>query len=218
MEKRWQFVPKKPPRILFSRRGHPFRRVRGYPKLIKHMLPRLDLLVTFDWRMSNTARYSDYVLPAAGWYEKDDITLGIGSRALQPRLHRGRRPGGRIEDRLGVPLPVHEEGSGAAPARAVSPPTPIVTARSGVSTSATTTSPSSGASPRTIPEDLLEEILELSTNLGGIDWQELKQKGYERFTGVGMGPTYIGNAADIEPDETIVANSWHVQRRFPGRR
>jgi len=30
-----------------------------------------------------------------------------------------------------------------------------------------------------------------------------------------MSPTYIGNAADIKPDETIVANSWHVQKKIP---
>ena len=38
--------------------------------------PKLDLLVTVDWRMSNTALYSDYVLPAGGWYEKNDFVWG----------------------------------------------------------------------------------------------------------------------------------------------
>ena len=42
--------------------------------LYKNYLPKLDLLVTVDWRMSNTAMHSDYIFPAAGWYEKDDIT------------------------------------------------------------------------------------------------------------------------------------------------
>ena len=48
------------------------------------MLPKLDLKVTLDWRMSNTALHSDYVLPAAGWYEKDDITWGS---AIVPYSH-----------------------------------------------------------------------------------------------------------------------------------
>jgi nitrate reductase alpha subunit len=65
------------------------------------------------------------------------------------------------------------------------------------------------------PEALLEEILSLTTNLNGADWQELKAKGYLRFTGVGTSVTYIGNSADIEPGETIVANSWHVQKKLP---
>ena len=84
MKKGWQFVPKTAPRILFEVGGNIFRRVRGYHKLIEHLLPKLDLLVTLDWRMSNTARYSDYVLPAAGYYEKDDIAWAT---ALAPFSH-----------------------------------------------------------------------------------------------------------------------------------
>ena len=30
-----------------------------------------------------------------------------------------------------------------------------------------------------------------------------------------QGPVYIGNATDVEPNETIVANSWHVQKKMP---
>jgi nitrate reductase alpha subunit len=34
---------------------------------------KLDLVVTLDFRMSTSALYSDIVLPAATWYEKDDL-------------------------------------------------------------------------------------------------------------------------------------------------
>jgi len=55
----------------------------------------------------------------------------------------------------------------------------------------------------------------MSDNLNGTDWQHLKQKGFERFTGMGMSPVYIGNSSDIPPHETVVANSWHVQKKIP---
>ncbi|WP_433386081.1 nitrate reductase subunit alpha [Micromonospora sp. KLBMP9576] len=35
---------------------------------------KLDLLTTLDFRMTNTGLHSDLVLPAATWYEKDDIS------------------------------------------------------------------------------------------------------------------------------------------------
>ncbi|MFN8201633.1 MAG: nitrate reductase subunit alpha [Solirubrobacteraceae bacterium] len=35
---------------------------------------KLDLLVTLDFRMNGTCLYSDVVLPAATWYEKEDIS------------------------------------------------------------------------------------------------------------------------------------------------
>jgi anaerobic selenocysteine-containing dehydrogenase len=65
------------------------------------------------------------------------------------------------------------------------------------------------------PEALLQEMLEITTNLNGIDWHTLAEKGFERFTGVGMGVVHIGNSGDIEPNETLVANSWHVQKKVP---
>jgi nitrate reductase alpha subunit len=67
-------------------------RVRGYDRLIERLLPNLDLLAAVDSGTSKTARYSDYVFPAAGWYEQDDITWGspitpfahVTTRALPP--------------------------------------------------------------------------------------------------------------------------------------
>ncbi len=44
---------------------------------------KLDLLVNLDFRMSGTALYSDIVLPAATWYEKNDIS----STDMHPFIH-----------------------------------------------------------------------------------------------------------------------------------
>ncbi len=58
-------------------------------------------------------------------------------------------------------------------------------------------------------------MLSLTTNLDGIGWEELKEKGYARYTGVGMTPSQINHATDIEPNETITANTWQVQQKQP---
>ena len=44
---------------------------------------KLDLLVTIDFRMNGTCLHSDVVLPAATWYEKDDIS----TTDLHPFVH-----------------------------------------------------------------------------------------------------------------------------------
>ncbi|NOX39041.1 MAG: nitrate reductase subunit alpha [Alphaproteobacteria bacterium] len=44
---------------------------------------KLDLLVTIDFRMSTTAVYSDIVLPAASWYEKNDLNTSD----MHPFIH-----------------------------------------------------------------------------------------------------------------------------------
>ncbi len=214
VERGWQFVPKTPPRILFEVGGNMLRRVRGYDRMIDGLLPRLDLLVTLDWRMSNTARFSDYVLPAAGWYEKDDITWGspitpfahVTTRAVDPlgesksdwqfhctfleALERRAAERGVLEyrDRRGHPRRldrVYQEFSFGGRLRADN------------------------------TEEVLEEVLSLTTNLGGTTWAELREKGYARYTGVGTNPSQVGHATDIEPDDTITANTWQVQKKQP---
>jgi nitrate reductase alpha subunit len=44
---------------------------------------KLDLLVTLDFRMSTTCLYSDIVLPAATWYEKNDLNTSD----MHPFIH-----------------------------------------------------------------------------------------------------------------------------------
>ncbi|MBT4518447.1 MAG: molybdopterin-dependent oxidoreductase, partial [Halieaceae bacterium] len=214
VEKGWQFVPQNAPRILFSTGGNMLRRVRGYQRLMEHMLPKLDLMVTLDWRMSNTARYSDYVFPAAGWYEKDDITWASGMAPFSHATTKAVEPVGDSKSDWEFHCLFVKKIQERAKARGLK----YFTDRHGGQRRLDEVYDDftfSGRFTEDNPEDLLEEILSVSDNLNGANWEELKSKGYIRFTGVGMSPTYIGNAADIEPDETIVANSWHVQKKVP---
>jgi DMSO reductase family type II enzyme molybdopterin subunit len=210
----WQFVPQRAPRILFSAGGNMLRRVRGYHKLMEHLLPKLDLLVTLDWRMSNTARHSDYVLPAAGWYEKDDITW---ASAMAPFSHATTKAVDPVADSR-TDWAFHclflKKIQERARARGLS----TFVDRHGEERRLDLVYDDftfSGRFTEDNPEDLLEEILSITSNLDGADWKQLKEKGYLRFSGVGTSVTYIGNSADIEPGETIVSNSWHVQKKVP---
>jgi len=44
---------------------------------------KLDLLVTIDYRMSTTGLHSDILLPAASWYEKNDLSTSD----MHPFIH-----------------------------------------------------------------------------------------------------------------------------------
>jgi len=214
VERGWQVVPQQPTRILFEVGGNLLRRVRGYDRIIENLLPKLDLLVTVDWRMSNTARYSDYVFPAAGWYEKDDITWGspitpfshITSRAVEP-LGDSRTDWEfhclflkKLQQRA-VERGIREFKDRSGELRRLDQVYDDFTFQ--------------GRYTEENTEEFLDEILSLTTNLGGIGWKELKEKGYARYTGLGMAPSQIGHATDIEPDQTITANTWQVQKKQP---
>ena len=72
-DKGWQYLtpgPDKEPRVMFAVGGNFLRRARGTNQLLQHLLPKLRLIVTADWRWTSTALYSDIVLPAASWYER----------------------------------------------------------------------------------------------------------------------------------------------------
>jgi DMSO reductase family type II enzyme molybdopterin subunit len=210
----WQIVPKTETRVLFEVGGNLLRRVRGYDRMVSGLLPKLGLLVTVDWRMSNTARHSDYVFPAAGWYEKDDITWGspitpfchVTTRAVEP-LAESR-----------TDWEFHCLFLKALQQRAVERGIREFTDRAGNRRRLDAVYDEftfNGRFTEDNTEDFLEEILAVTTNLGGIGWEELKEKGYARYTGVGMSPSQMGHAFDVEPGETITANTWQVQKKQP---
>jgi DMSO reductase family type II enzyme molybdopterin subunit len=67
--------PEEPPRVLIECGGNMLRRTRGgKTALLETLWPKLKMIVTIDFRISQTALYADYVLPAAQHYEK----LGFG--------------------------------------------------------------------------------------------------------------------------------------------
>ncbi|MBI4516425.1 MAG: molybdopterin-dependent oxidoreductase [Deltaproteobacteria bacterium] len=214
VEQGWQFLPKTAPRILFSVGGNTLRRVRGYHKLREHMLPKLELLVTLDWRMSNTARYSDYVLPAAGYYEKDDIAWSSGLAPFSHPTVEAVRPVGDSKTDWQFHCLLLKKIQERARARGIT----TYRDRHGEERRLDECYENFTFQRRFTednPQALLQEMLEITTNLNGIGWSELAEKGFERFSSVGTGVVHIGNSGDIEPNETIVANSWHVQQKLP---
>ena len=214
VKKGWQVVPTTPPRIIFEVGGNLLRRVRGYDRMIDELLPKLDMLVTVDWRMSNTARHSDFVLPAAGWYEKDDITWGS---PIAPFCHVTTR----TVEPLAESKPdweFHCLFLETVQKRAIERGIEEFTDRSGEKRRLDEVYDDftfGGRYDATNTEEFLEEMLSLTTNLGGATWAELKEKGYVRYTGLGMSLSQIGHATDIEPHETITANTWQVQKKQP---
>ncbi|RIK08629.1 MAG: hypothetical protein DCC49_08825 [Acidobacteria bacterium] len=86
--------PETPPRVFIECGGNTLRRTRGGKgTLLEHLWPKLKMIVTIDWRMSQTALHSDIVLPAAQHYEKVGfhipnpfmMLLTLSDKAAPPR-------------------------------------------------------------------------------------------------------------------------------------
>jgi DMSO reductase family type II enzyme molybdopterin subunit len=82
-----------PPRVILSVFGNVLRHARAYPKLRERLFEPARLVVDVNFRVSETGRHADIVLPAAGWYEKVGIKyiaafvpyVTLGDRAVSPR-------------------------------------------------------------------------------------------------------------------------------------
>ena len=78
---------------------------------------KLDLMLSIDFRMTSTTLLSDIVLPAATWYEKNDLS-SHGHAPVRPRVQPGHRPA------VGVPVglrrvPHHRPGVQPAGRRSI---------------------------------------------------------------------------------------------------
>ena len=215
IEKGWQIAPsKKRQRIFFSCGGNVFRRTRGADRLIDHFLPELDLMVALDWRMSFTAQNSDYVFPAAGWYEKDDITWAT---PLAPFAHvttRAVEPFAEAKSDWEFHCLFLKEVQKRAAERG------ILTFRDRIGKERRLDRvydmfTFSGRFTEENEEALVEELISMTTNLNGISWAELKAKGFERYSELGFDLVNIGNATDLDPHETITTNTWHTKNKLP---
>lgn len=66
---------KKDPKVFICYRGNWLNQAKGIDNVLKNLWPKLDLIVTLNFRMDSQALYSDIVLPAAHWYEKLDLNM-----------------------------------------------------------------------------------------------------------------------------------------------
>ncbi|MFN8624380.1 MAG: molybdopterin-dependent oxidoreductase [Candidatus Binatia bacterium] len=212
--KGWQFLPQTAPKIFFAVGGNILRRARGGDRLIDSLFSKLTLAVAVDSRLSTTALHSDYVLPAAAWYERDDITWATPLAPFSQVTTTATKP-------LGESKPDWEFHClllKAVQARALARGLSTFKDRSGEERRLDTIYDEFTFGKRyteTNVEDLLSDIVEVSSNLKGTTWAKLKEDGCARFTSIGNGYMPIGNATEIKPGETIVANTWHVQQRMP---
>lgn len=82
-----------PPEALFSFCGNVLRHSRMGQRIRDTLFRQAKLVVDVNFRMSDTGRQSDWILPAAGWYEKVGLKyvaafvpyLTLGDRASAPR-------------------------------------------------------------------------------------------------------------------------------------
>lgn len=216
LDKEYQYVWPKPgndPRVIFEYGGNILRRLRGYPAVVRNLYPKLRAYVTIDWRMTSTALYSDYVLPAAGWYEKAEHKWGT---PLMPYIHAGHRLATFHEARSD--WQICAQLARAIQERAKARGRTTFRDREGgvrrldrIYEDFTM----NGHFTETDDEKVADALVQEATNLDGVSWRALKERGYARFTGTGKSGVSIGNMCEIRPDDTVSPFTAHVRDKQP---
>jgi nitrate reductase alpha subunit len=195
--------------------GNVFRRGRATNQLLGTLLPKLETIVTADWRMSATALYSDYVLPACGWYERNSTAtvmtthspwVQVNNRAVEPLYESLSdwtifvRLAEKLAERArarGVLTFLDKDGK----ERRFDRPLDVVTA--------------GGLYTEDDDEGVARDAFLNANNVEPLTWDEFKERGFAAYTGLGNSIRAVGNACDVQINEPIVPLTWHTEKKQP---
>jgi DMSO reductase family type II enzyme molybdopterin subunit len=205
------------PRVLFESGGNILRRQRGGQKLLlEHLWPKLEMIVSVDYRITTTGLYSDYILPAAQHYEKlghsmpsvHHLNFVLCDRATQPLgeslpdIEIGVRLVEKIEKRArerGLKGYKDCEGNALSLERLVEKAT-------------------LGGAVRD-EEKRFDELIRDNAVYGilpkGTTLETLREKGEVRFTSWGSVGHGQSQGSTIRPDENHVPLRWHTEDKVP---
>ncbi|MGB6895592.1 MAG: molybdopterin-dependent oxidoreductase [Dehalococcoidia bacterium] len=207
--------PDIPPRVLFEVGGNFLRRQRGGQNmLLKHLWPKLKMIVSVDWRMSTTGLHSDYVLPAAQHYEK--LTFGIPNpSSMQLTLSdEAAPPAGESKSEWEIFRLLARKIEERAKERGVVEYTDSV----GRVRSLDNLYYRMSLGIEDL-NDLVGEWIDDTVAAGcleeGTTLETLKEKGFAPFSKLGKSVFTLTQASDIKPGEPFVAMRWHVEDKLP---
>lgn len=219
LKQNWQYAGTpvgKDPKILFVGMGNPIRRVRNGHRLIDTLLPKLDLFVVFDLRMSSSAQYADIVLPISSAYEKT-TSMAMNTNPISPFLHTTQKAienVGESKDEWEAVCLLAEKIEAKAKAQGLK----TFKDRNGKKRDfddIVSDLTKGGRYAKNASEMITADMIESSDNLESNSWKQLKKKGFVRFSKLGSSFANAGNATEIRQGETISPHTLHLEKKQP---
>ncbi|MCH8346015.1 MAG: molybdopterin-dependent oxidoreductase [Chloroflexi bacterium] len=214
MAKVWQDVE---PRVLVEAGGNVLRRHRGGQNmLLKHLWPKLKMIVSIDFRINTTGLYSDYILPAAQHYEKMGVSMLACHHLNTVFMDKAVDPPGDAKSDWDIGVMITEKLEERAKARGMTE----LKNRRGLSINL------EGATDRMTlgghlrdEEARWDEVFRDDAVYGimpeGTTLETMREKGVERWTGWGLIGHGLLQASTLEPDKTHNPFRWHTEEKLP---
>ena len=206
----------KPPRVIIEVGGNLLRRTRGGQTMfLKHLWPKLKVIVSVDVRMSTTGLFSDYVLPAAQQYERPHA-MGLAVNLFYTMLDKSVEPAGEALPEWQMFRLLCRKLSERGKARGI---TEYQDSR-GISYRLDTLEAVFTDNGTLVDEEqMTAEGVKTSAMMGvipqGTTIETMREKGIVRFTDLGIFPNSLSYATDIKADETMTPFRNHVEKKEP---
>jgi len=204
----------KPPSIILSIFGNVLRHARAYPKIRERLFDPARLVVDVNFRMSDTGRHADILLPAASWYEKIGLKYIVPSVPYVTLGDRAVPPQGEAKPEWEIFALLSEKVAAVARERGVD----TVQSWHGEPKSLADLGNLFTDDGRFGPHDqeaALEFILRFSTATRGISLEDLRRHGAMRLRGTGPAGAQSGIYSDYSMDEPLSPFRDFVQKKIP---
>ena len=209
----------KPPRVLLEVACSTLRRTRGAYKLFRESLwPKLKLIVAVDVRMSATARWSDIVLPAAGFYEKTDFRFPTAHINFLTLTEQAVKPVGEAKPEWAIFTLLArrlQERALARGLREVRDEAGRTFKLDQLADRFTMRGELDEDGGDKLADDMVRDTVRVGALPERTTLKTFRKKGIIRFTGMGIDAPGLNLATDIKPDETISPLRWHVEKKVP---
>jgi len=194
-----------PPRVLFNWGGNMLRRMRGGQNiLLEHLWPKLDKIVTLDWRMSTTGMFSDLILPVTNQYEAPNFAIPSPHTLVLNYCDRAVEPPGQAKSEWEIGLLLSRKLAERAKARGFE----SYVDRMGMTARMEELPDRYTLGGELVTEEqACEEMLRDTAHIGtipeGTNLDTMREQGYVRFTDWGITPFGVNHREKKVPYPTL---------------
>jgi len=209
--------PDQEPRVFIEMGGNVLRRTRGGQNmLLNNLWDKFKMVAVIELKMSTTAMWADIILPAAQQYEK--IGFGIPSTHTMNLTFTDRalEPAGEARSEWVIFRDLLAKIEERAKRRGI---TEYKDARGATRRLDTLYNTFTANGAFHDDEKLMDEMIRDSAFTGslpeGSSLETMREKGFLRFTSLGINPRGQAQASPIEPNSTFAPLRFHVEDKLP---
>ena len=202
------------PRVMLYTGMNPLRRWPAPHVIRQNLWEELELIVTWEFRMSSSAMHADIILPAAGWHEKPGIKfcqslvpyICVGEGGVEPLYESASEFDimARLATKLQERARQREEGTYTDALGQTHDPTTIYDNWS-----------SNGEFEEGDAAKALDVSVSMSQPLKDTRWDELASKGAIRVKSTGSYGPITAICSDLEEGEALAPLKWFVEGKEP---